>query len=165
MHFCPLGSLAQAELQQRFYQQATLTMNPGNLFAPSHISLFIVIFWLTSCYCVLEGHNERYLMVGACWGCSATIQQEMENTASSMRKDQQYPQKSGWEVECLSRIDRKPTNITKIRDKWGKADNRSNLSLQRREHSQKFTEDAVLKSLKRFNMRYLPPLTYCFPFL
>jgi len=31
-------------------------------------------------------------MVGACWGCFATTQQEMENTASSMGKAQQYLQ-------------------------------------------------------------------------
>lgn len=82
-----------------------------------------------------------------------------------MKKDQQYPQKFGLEVECLCRIDRKPTNTRKIRDEWGKTDNRYKLCPQRREHSQKFTEDAVLESLKRLNARYLPPLTSCFPIL
>lgn len=125
----------------------------------------LLINKLLLCLLILEEHSEWYPMVGACWGSFATIQQEMENTVSSMRKDQQHTRKFGWEVECLSRIDRKPTNTIAIRDEWGKTDNRYNLSPQRREHSQNFTEDAVLESLKRLNMRYLPPLTYCFPFL
>lgn len=79
-------------------------------------------------------------MVWASWGCFETIQEEMENIVSRMRKDQQHPQKSNQEVECLNRIDRKPMNAIKIMDKCGKAGNRYNLSLQRTELNLNFRE-------------------------
>lgn len=124
----------------------------------------LLINKLLLCLLFLEGHNVRYLMVGACWGCFATIQQEMENTASSTRKDQQYPQKFGWEVECLSRIDRKPTSTIKIRHEWGKADNRYNLSPQRREQSEVHRR-CCPREFKKIEYEIPTPLTYCFPFL
>lgn len=104
-----------------------------------------VINKLLLCLLVSEGHSWRNLMVWASWGCFATVQEEMENIVSRMRKDQQHPQKSNWEVECLSRIDRKPINATKIMDDCEKAGNRYDLSLQRWELGLSFREALSLR--------------------
>lgn len=104
-----------------------------------------VINKLLLCLLVSEGHSWKNLMLWASWDCFATTQEEMENIVSRTRKDQQHPQKFNWEVEFLSRIDRKPINTTKIMDKCGKAGNRYNLSLQRRELSLNFREVLSLR--------------------
>lgn len=131
--------------QGRVMRKVTSAIHPPSKFRDSlcSFSYFLVhchtvINKLLLCHLISEGHSWRNLMVWASWGCFETIQEEMENIVS--RKDQQYPEKSNWEVKCLNRIDRKPINATKIMDKCGKASNMDNLSLQRTELSLNFRE-------------------------
>lgn len=141
------------EALTRLSYEESFTSNPPSQQIqglPSSLSRFlvhchIVINKLLLCLLVSEGRSWRNLMVWASRGCFATIQEEMENIVSRMRKDQQHPRKFNWEVEFLSRIDRKPMNTPKITDKRGKAGNRYNLCLQRKELSLNFIEVLSLR--------------------